>query len=471
MTTSGERIAPKPWLLYAGYVLMLALTIGAFFVIRHFGESLIGGVVAAPAAPSGSPAQPPAFSLFHLLLALAAVIAAGRSLGVVFRWIGQPPVIAEVIAGILLGPSLLGAIAPEAKDYLLPDSVAPSLQVIAQLGVILYMFVVGLELDLGLLHERGHSTVAISHASIVVPFLLGALLALAMYPALSLRDVSFTIFALFLGVAMSVTAFPVLARILTDRKMTRTKLGVIAITCAAVDDASAWCLLAFVVGVAKADVGGAVLVAVLTIGYIALMFLLVRPLVHAWCKWLGDKTPSPEVLAIIFVAVLTSALITELIGIHAIFGAFLVGAIFPHDSAIARDITKKLENLVTVLLLPAFFAYTGMRTQMGLISGWENWLWCLAIIAVATLGKFGGTLFAARFTGMSWRESSSLGILMNTRGLMELIVLNIGLDLGILSPAIFAMMVIMAIVTTMATTPVLQLIQPRWSDPERAAAA
>jgi Kef-type K+ transport system membrane component KefB len=281
-----------------------------------------------------------------------------------------------------------------------------------------------------------------------------------MHPALSLPDVSFTIFALFLGAAMSVTAFPVLARILTDRKMTRTRLGVIAITCAAVDDASAWCLLAFVVGVAKARVDEAALTAGLTVGYIALMFLVVRPLVHRWCKWLGDTSPSPEVLAIVFVAVLTSALITEWIGVHAIFGAFLVGAIFPHDSAIAHDITKKLENLVTVLLLPAFFAYTGMRTQIGLISGWENWLWCGSIIAVATAGKFGGSFAAAKLTGLSTRDSASLGVLMNTRGLMELIVLNIGLSLNIISPTVFAMMVIMAIVTTMATTPILQLIGP-----------
>ena len=459
MTTPGERIAPTPWRLYAAYVVMLALTVLAFFIIRHFGESLTAH---APVESAASAAKKPTpLSIYHLLLALAAVIAAGRSLGVVFRWIGQPPVIAEVIAGILLGPSLLGAISPSAQQYLLPDSVAPALSVIAQLGVILYMFVVGLELDVGLLRDRGHATVAISHASIVVPFLLGVLLALGMYPSLATPQFTFTTFALFLGAAMSVTAFPVLARILSDRKMTRTRLGVIAITCAAVDDASAWCLLAFVVGVAKAEVGGAALVTGLTIGYIVLMFVLVRPLVHAWCRWLGDRAPTPEVLAVVFVAVLASALMTELIGVHAIFGAFLVGAIFPHDSTIAKDLIHKLENLVTVLLLPAFFAFTGMRTEIGLISGWENWLWCLAIIAVATVGKFGGSLAAARLTGLSWRDAAGLGILMNTRGLMELIVLNIGLDLKIISPTVFAMMVVMAIVTTIATTPILQLIAPR----------
>ena len=447
-----------PWRLFAAYVVMLAVTVGTFLVIRYFGEGLTGGAASIPPVPTGAPSKPPPLSIFHLLLALAAVIAAGRSLGVVFRWIGQPPVIAEVIAGILLGPSLLGWISPAAREFILPDSVAPALSVVAQLGVILYMFIIGLELDVGLLRERGHSTVAISHASIVVPFLLGALLALGMYRALTLPEVSFTIFALFLGAAMSVTAFPVLARILTDRKMTRTRLGVIAITCAAVDDASAWCLLALVVGVAKSNVKEAVMTSTLTIGYIALMFLLVRPLVHRWCQWLGDKPPSAEVLAIIFVAVLASSIITEWIGVHAIFGAFLVGAIFPHDSSIARDITKKLENLVTVLLLPAFFAYTGMRTRIGLIDGWENWLWCLAIIVIATAGKFGGSFAAARLTGLSWRDSAGLGILMNTRGLMELIVLNIGLELKIISPTVFAMMVIMAVVTTMATTPILQLI-------------
>jgi Kef-type K+ transport system membrane component KefB len=398
--------------------------------------------------------------MFHLLLALAAVIVAGRLLGVVFRWIGQPPVIAEVIAGILLGPSLLGAISPAAQQYLLPESIKPGLEVIAQLGIILYMFVVGLELDLRVVQKQGTAILTTAAASIVVPFALGIALALPMYAVHSTSTVSFVKFALFMGAALSITAFPVLARILKDRNMSRTPLGVMALTCAAMNDAVAWCLLAIVVGVAQAELGWAIAVAGMTLAFIAFMFFAIRPLITWLLSRLGDEPPPQGVLALIFLALLVSCVTTELIGIHAIFGAFLLGAVFPHNSRVALDLCHKLEDLVTVLLLPAFFAYTGMRTEIGLISGSESWLWCLAIIAVATIGKFGGTFVASKLTGLSWRESAGLGVLMNTRGLMELIVLNIGLELKIISPHVFAMMVLMAIVTTLATTPILQLIRP-----------
>lgn len=399
--------------------------------------------------------------MFHLLLALAAVIVAGRLLGMVFRWFGQPPVIAEVIAGILLGPSLLGAVSPAAQAYLLPESIQPGLDVIAQLGIILYMFVVGLELDLRVMQERGTAILTTSMASIIVPFALGIGLAFSMHARFSESDVSFLKFALFLGASLSITAFPVLARILKDRQMTRSPLGVMALTCAAINDAAAWCLLAVVVGVAQAEVSWAFAVTGMTVAFIALMFFVVRPLITWLLARLGDEPPPQGVLALIFLALLVSCLATELIGIHAIFGAFLLGAVFPHNSRVAIDLCHKLEDLVTVLLLPAFFAYTGMRTEIGLIAGWENWLWCGAIIAVATAGKFGGAFAAAKLTGLSWRDSAGLGILMNTRGLMELIVLNIGLERKIISPTVFAMMVVMAIVTTMATTPILQLIGPQ----------
>ena len=293
---------------------------------------------------------------------------------------------------------------------------------IAQLGVVLYMFLVGLELNPRVLRERAHATVAISHASIIAPFLLGATLALVLYPRLSSGDVPFTSFALFLGVAMSITAFPVLARILTDRRMQRTPLGVLALGCAATDDVTAWCLLAFVVGVDRAEVGAAVPVLVLTAAFIAFMLLVVQPVAARLLARLGEVRLTPGVVALVFTALLLSAITTELIGIHAIFGAFLLGAIIPHDSPVAREFVAKLEDLVTVLLLPAFFAFTGMRTRIGLVSGLEQWLVCGLIILVATVGKFGGTLAAARFTGLGWREAAGLGVLMNTRGLMELIV-------------------------------------------------
>src|SRR6185437_13674657 len=335
--------------------------------------------------------------------------------------------------------SLLGRLSPELSAYVLPQSAAPYLGIVAQLGVILYMFLVGLELNAGLLRDRAHATVAISHASIVLPFLLGAVLALALYPRLSTSDVRFTSFALFLGVAMSITAFPVLARILTDRRMTKTDLGVVALSCAATDDVTAWCLLALVVGVAQAKIGAALFVISAALTYIAVMFIIVRPIVTRLALRYQGAQLTPAVTAVVLVGVLASALATQWIGIHAIFGAFLLGAMIPHDSVIARELTRKLEDLVTILLLPAFFAFTGMRTQIGLVSGLEAWLVCGVVILVATLGKFGGTVGAARLTGIGWRDSAALGVLMNTRGLMELIVLNIGLDMGVISPTLFAM--------------------------------
>jgi Kef-type K+ transport system membrane component KefB len=471
------------------YAAMLAGGAGAFLVIRHYGERLTappGEAVTVAAAVHASGGTSP---IFHVLLALTAVVVAGRALGALFTVIRQPPVIGEVLAGILLGPSLLGRIAPDVSAYILPPSVAPHLNVVAQLGVILYMFIVGLELNLDRVRRRAHVTVATAHASIVAPFVLGSLLALYLYPRLATVDIPFTSFALFMGVAMSITAFPVLARILADRRMTETELGVVALTCAAVDDVTAWCLLAFVVGVAQATLRGAAVVALLTVAFIAVMFLLVRPVIVRFVKhdrdrngrtdlapcedpagqvMIGREAPgrlhaagvSQEALVLTLAGVLLSALTTELIGVHAIFGAFLLGAVIPHDSMLARTLIEKLKDLVTTLLLPAFFALAGMRTRIDLVSSASEWLICGLIIVVATVGKFGGTLVAARLGGMNLRQAAGLGILMNTRGLMELIVLNIGLDLGVISPALFTMMVLMAFVTTMATTPILEVLVP-----------
>jgi Kef-type K+ transport system membrane component KefB len=333
--------------------------------------------------------------------------------------------------------------------------VVAALKTIAQLGVVLYMFIVGLELNVYKVGRQAQAAVAISHASIILPFVLGAGMALWLYPMLSTSDVPFTSFALFLGVAMSITAFPVLARILTDQRLDQTDLGVIALSCAATDDATAWCLLAFVVGVAKAQIGSAIMVAVATLVFILLMFAVIRPLVVKWIAWAEPREMDRQTMPILLILVLCSALATEMIGIHAVFGAFLLGAIIPHDSRIAKSLSDKLHDVVTILLLPAFFAITGMNTRIGLIDGLDSWFICGAIILLATIGKFGGTLLASRVVGLDWRTSSALGVLMNTRGLMELIVLNIGLSLGVISLKLFAMMVIMAIVTTVATAPIL----------------
>lgn len=437
------------------YVLMLAGTVLLFLWIAARGSDLAAPAPAVPQFGTGK-GELVADNLLHVLLALLVVIVTARLVGLLFKRLQQPPVIGEVIAGIMLGPSLLGRLSPEAYAYLLPPSVAPYFGVLAQVGVILFMFLVGLELDTDSLRRGTHATVAISHASIVAPFLLGSLLALWIYPLLSTSDVPFQVFALFLGVSMSVTAFPVLARILTDRGMQKTPLGVVSLTCAAIDDVTAWCLLAFVVSVVQAQAGGALSTTLLTLGYIAFVIVVVRPLAVRLAAAVDRRGRLTQgVIAILVVGLLASALVTELIGIHAVFGAFLIGAVIPSRSVIARELTHRLEDLVIVLLLPAFFAFTGMRTQIGLVDGAFEWLLCGVIVLVACAGKFGGTLAAARFTGLPWRESAALGILMNTRGLMELVVLNIGLDLKVLSPKLFAMMVLMAVITTLMTTPVL----------------
>jgi len=444
-----------------GYVAMLLGAIALFLVVRNAGEALTAPAPTLLAPESAATAGGTASTdvVFHVLLALAAVVLVGRLLGAVLRAFGQPPVIGEVLGGILLGPSLLGRVAPVVSTYVLPASVAPALSVVAQLGVVLYMFLVGLELNGDLLRRRAQATVAISHASIVAPFVLGSLLALYLYPRLGTSTVTFTTFALFMGVAMSITAFPVLARILSDRGMTKTELGASALTCAAIDDVTAWCLLAFVVAVAKSDARSVLSILVLTVAFIATMFLGLRPLLTKRLVRSDDPVaPTREALALVLVGVLLSALATELVGIHAIFGAFLFGVIIPHDSSLARALRDKLHDLVTILLLPAYFAFTGMRTEIGLVSGASDWLICGLVILVATAGKFGGTLVAARATGLDWEHGIGLGILMNTRGLMELIVLNVGLDLGAISPTLYAMLVIMALATTMATSPLLSLL-------------
>ena len=454
-TSAAQR--PRTLRATAGFGLLVIAAVAIFLWIRSLGAGLVAPAPAVgPSLSTQASGGPPLNIFLHVLLALAVVIAAARAVGFVFRRLGQPPVIGEVIAGILLGPSLLGPLWPEASAYLLPASVAPFLSVIAQVGIVLYMFLVGLELNPAYLRRHPNTVLAISHASIILPFLLGAALSLLLYPIFATSDVPFTVFILFMGVSMSVTAFPVLARILTDRGMQQSRLGTIALTCAAAGDITAWCLLAFVISVAKARIEDAIQTVALAFAFVALMLIVVRRVAVKFARREERQDGvSQGTMGIVFVALLLAAFTTEWIGIHALFGAFLLGAVIPHDSRLARNLTHRLHDFVVVFFLPAYFAFTGMRTQIGLVGGWEQWLLCALIIAVASFGKFGGSFIAARITGFPARESAALGILMNTRGLMELIVLNIGLDLKVLSPTLFTMLVLMAIATTVATTPIL----------------
>lgn len=442
----------RTFLLYSG---LAGVSAGLFLVVRAVGEGIQAPAGAVAALPLGGEAGVSA--LFRALLVLTVIIVTARIVGEVFRSIGQPAVIGEVIGGILLGPSFLGVVAPGLLARLLPAEVTPFVSLHAQLGIILYMFLIGLELDLSRVRKTGPATLAISHASIAAPFVLGAALSLVLYPRLSSAAVPFTVFALFIGTSLSVTAFPVLARILTDLRISRSPMGMVALTCAAVDDVTAWCLLALVVGIARSDTASAARTFGLTVVFVIVMLWLVAPIVR---RFVAGQEETGEVtqgtLAAILVGLLAAAMTTEFIGIHGFFGAFLFGALVPHESRLASNLNRRLGDFVGVLFLPAFFAFTGMRTEIGLISGAADWVLCGGIILVACAGKFGGALLAARWSGLQWRDSAALGALMNTRGMVELIVLNIGLDLGVISPRLFTMLVIMALATTLMTTPIVR---------------
>ncbi len=397
-----------------------------------------------------------------LIVQVILILIASRVCTLLLKRIGQPQVIGEMIAGILLGKSVFAIFWPEAFFAIFPESAMPRLYFISQIGLIFFMFVVGLDLKLSDMKNRASAAVWISYVSMSFPFVLGSLLALAIYDSYGPKGVALSSFALFMGIAMSITAFPVLARIIQEKKIGHTAVGTMALTCAAVDDVTAWCVLAVVVGLIKADsFATAAGVLIGSILYVGLVLTVVRRFaLKALRPAAIDGQFTRGQLALVFCLMLSSALIAELIGIHALFGAFLIGAAMPRTESLRSNLIEKLEDLSAVVLLPVFFAYTGLRMQIGLLNTWEAWLLCAAIFAIAVLGKMGGSALAARWSGLSWRDSWALGSLMNTRGLMELVVLNIGYDLGILSPPLFAMFVIMAIATTSMTGPLLTLILP-----------
>lgn len=397
--------------------------------------------------------------LARLLLQFLVIILATRVVGALFTRLGQPAVIGEITAGILLGPSLFGWVWPAGSQFIFPPESLGILQVISQIGVCVFMFVVGLELDPAHLRQKARVAVVISNVGIIVPFLLGLGSALWLHPSYAAPGANLTTFALFIGTAMSITAFPVLVRILKDRGIMKTPLGNLAVACAAVGDATAWAMLAVVVAVAGAtNLGTTVFNLGLIAVFVVVMLLVIRPQLPRWLGVNGaDAAPERNVLATALIFMTISALVTEIMGIHALFGAFLAGVVMPDAKNFREGLTVQLENFSGVFLLPLFFAFSGLRTHLGLLNDLGSWLVCAGIVAIAMLGKLGGSLLAARFMGMKWGESFALGALMNTRGLVELIALNIGYDLGILPPEIFTMMVLMALATTFMTGPLLSL--------------
>jgi len=445
---------------------MLVVFVGGVWLILHTG-SRFDAANAMPASLSSTPG-PPARILWEnfrtsvsiLLTQIIVILILAAVFRRLFRSIHQPPVMGEMVAGIVLGPSVLGLISPDAMTFLFPASSLETLRLLSQIGVVLFMFTVGMEVNMQHVREKGSAAVMISHASIIVPFLLGSALSLFLYGGLAPSGTSFNAFALFIGVAMSITAFPVLARILEDRKLTHTALGSIALTCAAVDDVTAWCILALVIALVKSTgIASAAITVGLTLVFAVAMIVLVRPQLARVIKEPDLQQHRRRLIPIILAFVLACALITETIGIHALFGAFIAGVVMPPSTEFRIFLKDKLEAFGSYALLPLFFAFTGLRMQVGLLNDWQGWVMCAVIILVAIVGKLVGSMLMSRWTGMSWTMSFSIGVLMNTRGLVELVVLNIGYDLGILSGRIFAMMVLMALVTTFMTGPLLSLVK------------
>jgi len=403
--------------------------------------------------------------ILTLFTQIALIVALSRAAGLLFVRLHQPQVMGEMLAGIILGPSVLGWMWPEIHALIFPPESIGYLQTLSQMGVVFFLFLIGLDLDPSLLLRRGKSAVAISASSIAVPFAMGVLLTAVLYRPLFSGEVEkrFLATALFMGAAMSITAFPVLARIVLERNLHRSPVGVLSIACAAVNDLAAWCLLAVVVAIAQdyASPAQAIGTALGAAAYVAVMFMAVRPFLHRLqIVYERGGSLNQNVIAVIFLLILASAYATERIGIHALFGAFVLGFIMPKGSRFVRHLSEKLEDFTVVLLLPLFFAYTGLHTQLALLNSPALLGYTVLIVAVACVGKFGGSALASRLSGSSWREASAIGVLMNTRGLIELVILNIGREMGVIGDRVFAMMVIMAMLTTAMTAPLLAWIYP-----------
>lgn len=458
--------AKKNYLIYAVMLLLFgALIYMAIEEGDRFSHHAVASSTVAEDTPFTMFCQFVTDNLHHplsiLLIQIIAVLLMVRLFGFLFKHIGQPGVIGEIVAGIVLGPSVLGYFFPDVFQALFPPESLTNLELLSQVGLVLFMFVIGMELDFSVLKNKINETLVISHAGILVPFFLGIVASYWIYEEYAAAQTAFLPFALFIGISMSITAFPVLARIIQERNMTKTSLGTLAIASAANDDVTAWCLLAVVIAIAKAGTFASALYAIgLTALYIIIMFMVVRP----FLKKVGEVYANQEVInktfvGLILLILIISSTLTEIIGIHALFGAFMAGVVMPPSIGFRKVMMEKVEDIALVFFLPLFFAFTGLRTEIGLINSPALWGVCLLLITVAVAGKLGGCAVAARLVGESWKDSFTIGTLMNTRGLMELVALNIGYEMGVLPPSIFVILVIMALVTTFMTTPLLHLVE------------
>ncbi len=458
--------AKKNYLIYAVMLLLFGVLI--YMAIEEgdrFSHHAVASSTVAEDTPFTMFCQFVTDNLHHplsiLLIQIIAVLLMVRLFGFLFKHIGQPGVIGEIVAGIVLGPSVLGYFFSDVFQALFPPESLTNLELLSQVGLVLFMFVIGMELDFSVLKNKINETLVISHAGILVPFFLGIVASYWIYEEYAAAQTAFLPFALFIGISMSITAFPVLARIIQERNMTKTSLGTLAIASAANDDVTAWCLLAVVIAIAKAGTFASALYAIgLTALYIIIMFMVVRP----FLKKVGEVYANQEVInktfvALILLILIISSTLTEIIGIHALFGAFMAGVVMPPSIGFRKVMMEKVEDIALVFFLPLFFAFTGLRTEIGLINSPALWGVCLLLITVAVAGKLGGCAVAARLVGESWKDSFTIGTLMNTRGLMELVALNIGYEMGVLPPSIFVILVIMALVTTFMTTPLLHLVE------------
>lgn len=402
----------------------------------------------------------------YILLQLVFIILTVQLCGFLCHWVGQQWVIGEILAGLILGPSLLGGVWPGLREQVFVSGALPTLQTLGDIGLVLYMFSLGTRLDTGLMQRQSRKALTASLSGVLLPLMMGSTLAFFLYPGFAGARANPLSFMLIVGTALSITAFPVLARLLMEKGMVNTRLGTLALSCAVVDDVIAWCLLALVIATIHAT---GLITTALTLGIVVvfalIMFAVVRPLLLQADKHIRSQQ---LMIALTMVLLLLSAYLTNAIGIHPIFGAFVMGVILPRRARFVSYI-RSIDQVNGTLFLPLFFVYSGLRTQIGLINTPLLWLLCLLVLVIACVGKIGGVTLCVRLMGDSWKEASSLGVLMNTRGLVELIVLNIGLNLGVLSPSLFAMLVIMALVTTMMASPLLHLLGHRPSPVENLA--